>query len=236
MSCGFEHDDGSYVLGALSPAERQAFEEHLGGCPACARSVQELAGLPGLLARVDPEVLASPGVPEPVPGTLLPVLVRQVRRMQRRRVLATAAVAAAAAVSVTVISLLGAGVVLGDRTPAPSTSGSASAPGPAADEAMVPLGHVPVSASLIFESVAWGTRLDLTCTYTPDEPEYDVQAGATYAMFVHARDGQVEQVATWRSLPDRTMQLSAATALSRKDIRSVVVATASGRPVLRLAS
>ena len=46
MSCEFEHLDGSYVLGALAPGERQEFEHHLSGCAECARAVQELAGMP----------------------------------------------------------------------------------------------------------------------------------------------------------------------------------------------
>ena len=47
--------DAAYVLGALSPAERREFEEHLAGCPACQAAVSELAGMPGLLAQVPPE-------------------------------------------------------------------------------------------------------------------------------------------------------------------------------------
>jgi len=43
-------DDASYVLGILSPAERQTFEQHLADCAACQASVARLAGLPGLLA------------------------------------------------------------------------------------------------------------------------------------------------------------------------------------------
>ena len=53
MSCPFAHDDAAYVLGALSPAERLEFERHLGRCDDCTRAVRELAGLPGLLGRVD---------------------------------------------------------------------------------------------------------------------------------------------------------------------------------------
>ena len=45
-------DDGAYVLGALSPAERHAFEEHVGDCGKCRDNLASLAGLPGLLARV----------------------------------------------------------------------------------------------------------------------------------------------------------------------------------------
>ena len=54
MSCDFAHQDGAYVLGALSSSERMAFEHHLATCPECARAVRRLAGLPGLLARTVP--------------------------------------------------------------------------------------------------------------------------------------------------------------------------------------
>ena len=82
--CDFEHADGAYVLGALSAAERLAFERHLTGCDACTARVRQLAGLPGLLGRVGAEVLDE--VPPPgVPATLMPALAARVRREQRRR-------------------------------------------------------------------------------------------------------------------------------------------------------
>ena len=235
MTCGQSHRDGSYVLGALSPAERQQFEQHLAGCAECSQSVRELAGLPGLLARVDPEILKSPPVKEPVPDTLLPALVRQVRRNKRRRTLVTSGLAAAAAVTVIVVSLAVTNALSGDGTSTPA------APQPTTDVAvptgrtMVPVGQAPVRATLAFESVAWGTRLDLTCTYfTPAAHEYGPPRAVEYAMFVRTRDGRTEQVATWRALPGKTMQLTAATAAGRDNIASVEVRTARGTPVLRL--
>ena len=36
-ACEFAHDDAAYVLGALSPEDRLAFERHLPTCPECAR-------------------------------------------------------------------------------------------------------------------------------------------------------------------------------------------------------
>ena len=44
--------DAAYVLGALSPAERREFEDHLKDCAACSNAVGELAGLPGLMSKV----------------------------------------------------------------------------------------------------------------------------------------------------------------------------------------
>ena len=231
MSCELADRDGSYVLGALSPAERRAFEQHLAGCKECARNVRELAGLPGLLARVDRTVLEGPDVVEPVPDTLLPGLVRDVRRAGRRRTLVTAGLAAAAAVVVVGVPL-GVSVVLDGSPSAPVPSASVS---PVA-QPMVPLGGAPVRASLAFASVTWGTRLDLTCTYAPGgEEHYHLPRRVTYALVVRTRDGHTEQVGTWRSLEGRTMRLTAGTSAPRNQIASVEVRTTEGRPVLELA-
>ena len=53
MRCDRVVDSGVYVLGALPPAERTAFEAHLAGCAVCRDEVADLAGLPGLLGRLD---------------------------------------------------------------------------------------------------------------------------------------------------------------------------------------
>ena len=96
MSWPYAHHDASYVIGALFPAEHRGFEQHLTDSDSCARAVTEVAGLPGLLARVDATELDPPAVEDALPDTLLPTLLRQVRRRQRRRTLATAGLAAAA--------------------------------------------------------------------------------------------------------------------------------------------
>ena len=228
MSCGFEHDDGAYVLGALSPAFRRAFEEHLSGCDACQRSVRELAGLPGLLARVDAGVLESPVTDEAVPAGVLPALLRDVRQERRRRTWLTAGTAAAAAVVVATGTFALAG--LGDSGGGPS-AGPPAASSPATGQAMRPVGNpIGVRATLDLAPVAWGTRLELVCSYQGEA----YAAPETYALVVHTRDGRSERVATWKSLPGRTMRRAAATAPSRSDITSVEMLTADGDPVLEL--
>ncbi len=228
MSCEFSHDDGAYVLGALSQTERSEYQRHLSGCAECAHAVQQLAGLPGLLARVSADVLESPPVDEPVPDTLLPALVRQARRAQHRRLWMTAGTAAAATVIVAAGSLA-------IRT----SLDDAHAPGvidaSQAGRAMVPVGSEPMSAKLALTSVPWGTRLDLTCTYESDWIEHHVPLAEKYALFVRTREGKVQQVATWRALPGKTMRLTSATATSRDDIASAEIRTADGKPVLKLA-
>jgi hypothetical protein len=233
VTCDYADRDGSYVLGALSPAERLEFEEHLEGCDDCTRAVREIAGLPGLLSRVDPLVLERPPGEDPLPDTLLPSLLQTVRRTRRRRSYLTGAAAAAAVV--TLVALVPFAVNRADDgAGSPSAASSAVVSTATVGRAMSPLGGAPVSARVTLASVAWGTRLDLTCTYAPERETYDAPKAVTYGLFVRTRDGRTEQVGTWRSLEDRTMRLTAATAAARRDIVSVQVRTADGRPVLQL--
>ena len=235
MSCPFAHDDAAYVLGALSPVERLDFERHLGGCDDCTRAVRELAGLPGLLRRVEASVQEHP-VDEPVPDTLLPTLSHEVRRARRRRTRAAAGLAAVvAAVAAAIVPVVVSQVGDGDPSPRDIPGTSSSSPGVVA-ETMDPVGDVPVRATITLEQVTWGTRLELTCTYDPDSVGYQLPPTVGYTLFVRTRDGRTEQVGSWRSVGGMTMQLSAATAASREDIASVEVRAPDGRVVLRLAA
>ena len=222
--CPYEMWDGAYVLGSLSPGDRREFEAHLDGCEQCSRAVRDLAGLPGLLGRIGPEVLDEPQ-PEPVPETLLPRLSRAVRRHQQRRTWLTAGIAAAAAVVVTA----GGALVL-DR---PSTTSPDSPPFSAsASQAMTLLdSRDPMVASVAVTSVPWGTRLDLTCSYRGHGAGY---GPSTYALVVHTKDGRTQRVATWHGLPDGSMQVSGGTSAWKSDITSVEVTTLRGTPVAEL--
>jgi hypothetical protein len=234
MTCPFSDDDGAYVLGALSPNERLEFERHLDGCEACKRSIRELAGLPGLLGRVDAAVLEHPPVDEPLPDTLLPVLSREVRRKGRRRTLAASGLAAAAVAAVATALVP---VVVAKVGGADTPSAAASSPSPGiVSEPMAAVGEVPVQASVSLEPVTWGTRLWLTCTYEPDDVEYDLPPAVDYTLFVRTRTGHTERVGSWRSVGGQTMRLTAATSTRRGDISSVEVRTPDGRVVLRLAA
>ena len=54
----------AYVLGALTPAERLAFEAHLAECAICAAEVRSLAPVTAGLARLVPEAEPAPEVKE----------------------------------------------------------------------------------------------------------------------------------------------------------------------------
>jgi hypothetical protein len=227
MSCPFAQDDAAYVLGALSPVERLAFERHLPQCPNCRRAVRELAGMPGLLSRVDPEVLTATPVEDPLPASVLPRLARAARRSRRRRLLAaTGAAAAAAAVAA---SLVVSQIDLGD--PASPVGEPGSSPTLTVIH-MDPVGEVPVEADLEMENVTWGTKLELTCTYDTASVDFQLPPRVDYFIVVHREDGHTERVGSWRSLDGRTMQLTVATAAPRAEISSVEVLAPDGRVVL----
>jgi Putative zinc-finger len=222
IRCEFAMDDAAYVLGSLSPAERKDFEAHLPGCEDCSLAVRDLAGLPGLLGRLDADVFDVPAL-EPVPDTLLPRLSRAVRRQQHRRTWLTAGVAAAVAAAISV-----GGAVALDHPH--TTTHVAVVP---LGQPMKRVGNDTMTANVALTSVAWGTRLDLTCTYPTPRGSVSYDAGA-YALVVHTTDGRSQRVATWHGLPGERMHLTAATAASSSDIRSVDVVRVGGPRVLAL--
>ena len=231
MTCSFALDDGAYVLGALSPVERLDFERHLTSCEECMRGVRELAGLPGLLGRVEESVVAHPPEDEPVPDTLLPALSRELGRVRRRRAFAAMGLVAAVAAGIVPVAVSQLGD--GDGSP-PAVPGVSSPPAGVETRPMDPLGDVPVQASVTLEQVTWGTRLGLTCTYDRESVEYELPPTVDYTLFVRTRDGRTEQVGSWKSVTGKTMRLSAATAADREEITSVEVRTPGGRVVLKL--
>jgi anti-sigma factor RsiW len=59
MTCQHMMTLGVYLLGALEPAERSAFESHLSYCEICRGELVRLSPLPGLLNQITPEDFAD---------------------------------------------------------------------------------------------------------------------------------------------------------------------------------
>ena len=239
MTHEHEHDDGAYVLGALSPEDRIAFERHLPGCPECAQSVRELAGLPGLLARVPVDILDPEQLPMPVPDTLLPALVRRVHRSQRRRTWITGGLVAAAAA---IGDRRGGDLhdeprrrrAAGRRIHARTDRITHSGTHPAAPVLMTPVGSEPISGWLSLTQVGWGTRLDLECSYAQESDAYGDPSWSSYTCTCTPLTAGTEQVASWKAVPGKTIRLGRATASDPDDITNVEVRTAAGATVLQL--
>jgi len=214
----FQYDDAAYVLGALSPAQRRAFEEHLSDCAACMRRVGELAGMPALLAGLPEPAFTGIADAPPLPDTVLPNLLNTIRRRRRVRVLA---LAAAAAVVVVAVALVGVLHFRSDTEPQQSV----------ASQAMTQVAQQRLTATVGVEAKAWGSAVHLTCTYAGGGPAS--YAAPSYALIVRTRDGATQQIATWRAVPGRTLQVDAATDVDPADIAGLdVVASGTDRRVL----
>jgi anti-sigma factor RsiW len=221
-----EHDDlrdwdAAYLLGALSADDRRRYERHLADCEPCATSVAELAGVPGLLARV-PAAEAEATLDQattPAPN-LLPKLVDHVARRRRRvRRWAVGATIGVVAVAVTVGVVVGPGLVDG---PPDRASVSLEL------ERVTPS---PLVASIRLVEEEWGTLVEMECRYTAGDA---YSAAAEYALYVTDAAGDEVRVASWSAAPGQTATPSGTTAVGMADIRSVEVrSVADGAVLLR---
>lgn len=206
----FRYDDGAYVLGALSPEERDAFEDHLLRCDACVARVRQLADLPELLAGVAEDEIAS----EPVPDTLLPRLLRAAARNQRRRraVIGALAAVAAACLIALVVALW----------PAPSSS--------VPRQSFTAVAQAPVQATAVLTPKPWGTAIDVHCKYVHDVGDVEYR----YNLIVYDRSGRGHRLGDWRLPADRDIDYQAGTSLSPRQIARLDITLPDGTPVLQL--
>jgi hypothetical protein len=241
----FEMDDAAYLLGALSPLERSQYEQHLQSCPACARSVAELAGLPGMLRRLPLDVVesmeAEPGVPvvrdEPVPASLLAGALHRVELEERReRRLRTARWFTAATIGAAAVTL-GFVAVLDRDAPAPPVAEATPSPTasaqPTEELELAPEVDTTMSASVSLRQVAWGTKILLECAYPEADGGDQFADESGYSLVVHDAAGESQQVATWNGVPGRELTIDAATAVRGDDIASMEVRSQDGTTILR---
>ncbi len=211
----FERFDAAYVLGALDPDEQTEFEQHLIGCAACRARVAELSSLPALLAQAPAEAFAV--ADPPPPDGLLLSLQREVRRSRNRRRWYYAAGAAAAAV----VLVLTTALIAHHNGPAhPATP-----PAPvAAGQPMTNVSGAPMHIDATLTGVAWGTRIDLRCTYDASVTSVDAYS---YDLTVVDRAGVAHAAGSWMATPGRVSTWRGGTAVSAGDIAELEV-TAPG--------
>jgi anti-sigma factor RsiW len=215
--------DAAYVLGALSPAERRDFEEHLAGCASCQRSVAELAGLPGLLGQVSPEdaamlaAEAQPAEGEAAPTTLMTRVIGE-QRTRRRRI-----VAAVAGAAVALILILG-GVAAGAGLlrPRPPFLLAFSEVQPTAITAIVEV--MPVSE---------GTDFQVECQYGEANEPTPGGGYETYEIWIVDRSGTAVEAKAWPAHPGRVMRPQAHSPWKVTRISAVEIRSSEGETLLR---
>jgi Putative zinc-finger len=221
MTDRFTYDAGPYVLGALPPEDRRAFEEHLATCGQCQAEVREFAGLPGLLSRLPagelPAVLA--GEPEPPsPVSVLPSLMRAagVQRSHRRRRTLIAGVAAALVVAA------GSAVV----TDAVVDRGGPAAAVQDAALAFTRTSPLPIEAEATLTDVPGGTRIEMSCRYTGPVDG----AAHEYRLRLLPKGGGTPQwLGSWPVWSTDTYRMTVFAPVTRDKIGQLEVVTATGQ-------
>lgn len=225
MTCEFGVNDGAYILGALGPAERAEFEQHLAGCPPCRESLAQLAVLPGLLGRLDPGTgVPALGMPSTAAGSAPPDLLPRLlaaaqaqRRAQRRRqVLTTAAAAVVAAVAATAIGI---GAPFFDRSPEATISVPVDQ---TTFTAMQPAGEYGgVAAEIGLRPQPTGTVVEVRCLYHGQN-----QGNWPIWLVVFPRtEEESEAIGSWVANPGAEVNVTAVTHFAPAEIARIELQT-----------
>jgi putative zinc finger protein len=230
MTDEFSTYDAAYLLGALTPADRSRYEEHLTECDSCRHAVNLLAGLPGLLAALTPEQARGAGKQTPdVPETLLPRLMHEVQRVRFRRRLTNAVVGlAAAAVFVFALVLVGFhGSSPTDRSHEAGTTPPTLAMTPVSDS-------VPITATAQVDDKEWGTQIVVRCVYHSHDAggSYPGGTGPRYSMVVVDKSGGRERIASWEAKPGPPIVVDGSTSMPSSQIARIEVHDAGNDTIL----
>jgi hypothetical protein len=240
MTCQTAVSLGVYVLGAADASERLRVEAHLPGCAACRSELARLAPLPGLLARVPPDLRpAAPGPAASSPAASSPAAPGPVaapagvRRGPFRRVLTpgrtrrgpSRGVPAPGrprpsrprwAATLTAVAAAVAGLA-GGYLLAPHGGASRPAAPAMTVSGANPAAHVRAVAALT--ATSWGTSIRLRVSGLP----LNVQCW----LVVRSRSGQSEVAGVWDAWSPGLVTIPASAAWRPSDIASLQVKTAT---------
>jgi Putative zinc-finger len=192
---------GVYVLGAIDPAERALVDAHLVTCRDCRDELAGLAGLPALLARVNPDEVSRIGAddtvradahagaddqpPDELIGTVLDLAEARRRRTRWRFMAAAAAVVAIAG------GLFGG---LSSMTTTRTVAVPVSSGGAHWETVEATNSVTGASGSVAYSEEMWGDAFAVLVDHIP--------SGTTCQLWVVHPDGTRTQVAAWTTAKD----------------------------------
>ena len=204
-----EHEAAAaFVLGVLSPDERESFETHLETCDRCQRDVIDFAPLPGLLAKAAPsEGVSTIDVADEVIRRIGADAANTITSRNRWRAVAAAALAAAALLVAVVL-------VDGDQ--------NSFDRGPTTE--LVIDATSGVTGTMTVSQRPWGSRLDIDL--------FDVPERERYLLWAVGSDGTWDVAASWAWSDSGTCRVSGATYFQPKTIDRLVVTSADKTDIL----
>ncbi|GAA3237079.1 anti-sigma factor family protein [Dactylosporangium siamense] len=254
MRCEHLHDSAVYVLGALSPPEREAYERHLVDCEECRAEVAEFGELPELLGKLDPDVaqaLATPGWAGPSAAWAGPSAAWAGPSAVPSSDAAWAGPSAAAAADPLLPRVLdraqrsrrterrrrrwqsaGTALVaacLGVLAVIGVRSAGVGQPDFVAMQEVS--ATVPVTASLALEAEDGGTLVRMQCAY---KPAAAASGKWTYKLYVVPRTGEPEELDSWTAGVGDEYELKAHSRIQRGDIQKIEIRKGDGTPLLVL--
>jgi len=231
MTCPQSMAAGAYVLGALPPAQRLEFQQHLATCPSCRADVADLAGLPGLLGRLDEQAAAQLDTEPTPPPSLLPDALTRLQRVRHRQRWQQRALVAAAAV---LVALAGVGAAVWRPDGTTGVSGPVAAASPEAVDLspMQPANEGPVRAEIALVRQGTGTRVEMHCVYLTGS-EYPQQPWHL-SLVVYPRGGGVPgpAVVNWTAAPGANLAVSGVTPLAPDQIDHIELHRGDGTMLL----
>ena len=262
MRCEHLHDSAVYVLGALSPPEREAYERHLVECADCRAEVAEFADLPSLLGRIDTATAEALLAEESIAGSA---------GEPAKWAGPTFAAADARWAGPTVAPENGTERLNGQaidpllprvldraqrvrkterRRRRWQTAGAAlvaaclgvlavlgvRAVGAPASPDYVAMQEVaatvPVTAGLALEPIAGGTLVHMQCAYKEHGAKPGTNMKWTYKMFVVAKSGEAEELETWTAGDGDKYEVTASSKIARDNIQRIEIRKGDGTQLL----
>ncbi|GIG64519.1 anti-sigma factor family protein [Phytomonospora endophytica] len=224
MTCQHHHDGAAYVLGALDPADRTAFEAHLPHCAECTGTVRGLAQLPGVLAHAPIENLLAAAGPPP-PEDTLPVLIHRVRVDRRQRKWRTALVGAAAAVLLAAGSLGTAELLRTDPPQAPVVAQPESI-----DVRFAAAEGFDVWGDAALTRLPGGTQIRIDCAYTVGKDSY--LGGLPYRLVVTNDKGDEDMAGSWHAKDGLSEGILLFTRWAPENISAMEIQDLDGKVIL----